>query len=257
MRLEIYDQMRALTGKPQDPLKGALPSTLITSWGFYEYDSVAKQYKYDQGVSEPWIKKVVPQYYNAEPHSLFVLDIEHFFFGINHTFGSAASGYRELTKAITIWRENLPKGTPLGYYAMFPYRDYWSYQDPKNQVIWNDCTAVSIKMMKEHLDFVAPSLYTLNNNHSEWMKFAKANIDQAKKFDLPVYCYLWPRYYVPSKEVYAGKLMPYKDFMEQMQFCLDQGCNVILWDNQGVWEGKESQAAIVDLLKTRMNRPVV
>lgn len=244
--VKVYDQMRVMYDKPKDPLWGTHPSQLVTYWGMYDYDPVNKQYLVEKGISEAAVKAAAEWYKKREPLALLVLDNEEFDFHQSILQKSSAIGFRELKKLLNLYRKYYQG--PLGFYGEFPERSYEDFKDPKTLEAWDAVTDVSVAVIGDELDFVAPSLYTYTKDRDGWFAFAEANIKMSKKFNLPIKAYLWPRYYTPSQEKYAGTMIEYDFFLAQMKFCAERDCDIILWDTVAEWTGKDSHKAILDFL---------
>lgn len=131
-----------------------------------------------------------------------------------------------------------------GYYACVPLRDYWApvHNKPGSMDAWKKANDY-LKPLADSVDVICPSIYTFFNKPSDWVKYAKANIAEAKRLanGKPVYVYLWPKYHVSN-----GKLK--KKFIDgdfwklQLETVYNSGVDgIIIWDSWRVTASPEDK----------------
>ena len=82
----------------------------------------------------------------------------------------------------------------FGYYLILPYRNYETavHGSPAALKAWSDRNAKLAPLARE-VDLIFPSLYTFLDNQKAWVKYARANVQEARKYNKPVYAYVWPQ----------------------------------------------------------------
>jgi hypothetical protein len=121
-----------------------------------------------------------------------------------------------------------------GYYACIPLRDYWApvHNKPGAMEAWKKANDY-LKPLADSVDVICPSIYTFFNKPSDWVKYAKANIAEAKRLanGKPVYVYLWPKYHVSNKEDRC-KFIDGDFWKLQLETVYNSGVDgIIIWDN--------------------------
>ena len=112
----------------------------------------------------------------------------------------AADAMNKLIQIIRWFKNEAPQYTKVGYYAAGPNRQYWPAQDPVASspafVKWQGSNDFLAPLIAE-TGALYPSLYTFYNDRAGWVKYAKANIAEAKRIGggKPVYPFIWPRYH--------------------------------------------------------------
>ncbi|MFA7231208.1 MAG: hypothetical protein WC071_08045, partial [Victivallaceae bacterium] len=121
-----------------------------------------------------------------------------------------------------------------GYYACVPLREYWTpvKNNPEKMKQWHEANDY-LKPLADSVDVICPSLYAFYADHDGWVKYAKANIAEAKRLanGKPVYAYLWPKYHNSNKE--SGKKFIDGNFWKlQLETVYNSGIDgVIIWDS--------------------------
>jgi hypothetical protein len=127
-------------------------------------------------------------------------------------------------------------------YAMAPMRSYWApvelYIQPTNPTYrsryeqWQTANSILSKLATA-MDFITPSIYTFYQNaagvgrHDEfWFEYAKANLDEAKKYGKQVIPFMSPRYWAVSGHPPIASDL----FQRQMEFALEHADGVFMFD---------------------------
>jgi hypothetical protein len=169
-----------------------------------------------------------------------VVDIEHWPTDVRGASHAEVQETIDKFSDIVRWCRAGAKGRlKIGFYGVPPICDYWTVIQADAQKLqqWHDANAVWINFAKK-VDFIAPSLYTyygpgdVANYRGDWVKFAQANVEQAKRYRRPVIGFLWPRYHSSNAKL-GEKFIDADYFRLQLQTCRDMGIDVVLWD----WSG--------------------
>ena len=101
---------------------------------------------------------------------------------------------------IADWVHEADSDLTIGYYGVIPQRDYWSFVDPNRSEELAELQLRNEKFaaLAEHVDVLFPSLYTFYNQPENWKVYAKGMIAEAKKYNKPVYAFIWPQYHSGS-----------------------------------------------------------
>ena len=81
-----------------------------------------------------------------------------------------------------------------------------------------------------YVDAVFPSLYTLSRDSAAWEAYATMELQAARQFNKPVYCFLWPQYYS------HGQRGPYLDrayWRLELDTCYKYADGIVLYDEPG------------------------
>jgi hypothetical protein len=148
-----------------------------------------------------------------------------------------ADTMNKLIQVIRWFKNEAPQYTKVGYYAAGPNRQYWPAQDPLAPafVKWQASNDLLAPLIAEQ-GALYPSLYTFYNDRAGWVKYAEANIAEAKRIGggKPVYAFLWPRYHESGNmgQVYID----YEFWKLQLQTVKDAGATGII-----IWGGYKEQ----------------
>jgi hypothetical protein len=121
------------------------------------------------------------------PTALTALDIEHWL---------VPERIQSYLDTLALWRHHHPQ-IRTGYYSVAPKRDYWRAikgpADPKYKQWQQENDALSALAVA--VDVLFPSLYTFYDDPESWVKYAQANIAEARRYETQVYGFLWPQYH--------------------------------------------------------------
>jgi hypothetical protein len=168
---------------------------------------------------------------SAGKYSKVVVNIEHWPLDIRRSSKKEVQASMDKILQVLRWMRSERPKLQLGFYGSPPHRDYWGPIRANPGVI-KDWQASNdfLKPIADAIDFVSPSLYTFYDDTVGWIKYAKANIAEAKRFGKPVLPFIWPRYHV-SNRLLRLKYIPGDYWMIQLRTIQDSGVEgVILWD---------------------------
>lgn len=136
-----------------------------------------------------------------------------------------------------------------GVYATWPIRDYWSPVNGKRASIsrWkraNSFTRRTRNLLTGRLeaadpaelcDYIYPSLYEFYDEPEQWVKYANANIAEARKYGKNVRPFLWPEFHNSNAQL-AGQNIPGEHWRVILQACKDMGVDPVIWGGwQQIW----------------------
>lgn len=200
----IYDNM-GTTGKPAD----------LSEYGLKRFDILYPTMDIgdpDKVEIQAWVNGA----FGKTDHGLLGLDYEQW--PVDRRRYSAA----EVKASIARFRLVLKHARAaqphfkFGFYGVVPLRDYNSPVGNNNAELQNwyqandalqpliDDVAKSypslhsfLYTVQDSVDILYPSLYTFHNAPADWVKYATANIQEAKRLakGKPVYAYIWPEYH--------------------------------------------------------------
>jgi hypothetical protein len=161
-----------------------------------------------------------------------VIDIEHWpLTGSSKAVEASIGKYLEVLRR---FKEAAPTAS-LGFYSMVPHRDYnravlpqffpayWRWQRENN----------TLKQMADQVDILYPSLYTFYPDRKGWIRYAEANLREARRIapGKPVYCFLWPQYHDSTR--YAYRFIPTDYWRLQLQTCRRSADGIVIWGGVG------------------------
>lgn len=264
----IFNQLHNVTGLPD--LGTAYPSRNITNWAMFKRDPTAGEYLFDEGHDEATMQRVLPRLFRNYHRALYTLNVEHWY--LNRSFEEALRGMKEhflicekATRILYRAANGLAEDDgvvfddaryefPLGFYRQYPTREYKEYLNPEFVKRWALRNDTTMKNIQSVLGFLAPSLYYIDSRVSDfeqWKTFAASQLIEARRlgdvYRLPVVSWLSPR-------VYNFKNKPLKDydlFKSILEWTLDQGSHVIVYDTSNEWAWEGGYLALVDVLRER------
>ncbi|MGH8503224.1 MAG: hypothetical protein ACREVE_12270 [Gammaproteobacteria bacterium] len=193
---------------------------------------------------EETIRKTVSQFRAGD---IVAVDIEHW--PLSRAFDTPLSlveaNIPKFKRLADIMHDEVP-GLKIGYYAFLPSRNYWApvtgRQDRMTE--WQEDNA-RLKVIP--VDVIFPSLYTFYGKVDDpeykenWVKYAKANIAQAKQYGAPIYPVIWFQYH-DSNEKIGGQPVDPGFWRLQLETLRDAGVDgVVLWGGwtagrPGTWD---------------------
>lgn len=128
----------------------------------------------------------------------------------------------------------------IGLYQQPPVRNYWApamhtlgekypQHDFRKWKAEND----KRKGLAAYSSVLFPSLYTFYEDQAGWVKYAMANICEARRVapGKPIYPFLWPQYH-NSNATLKGTWIPKDYFKAQLFVCCAYADGAVIWDHQ-------------------------
>jgi hypothetical protein len=144
-----------------------------------------------------------------------------------------ADHVEKYSRVAEIAHETVPKAT-FGYYGVLPCREYWGLvlADRTKIDAWKECNRQG-EAIANHVDVIFPSVYTFYDNQQAWDVYAKGMIAEARRYNKPVYVFLWPEFH-PSNLLLRGTNIPAKFWRHQLEFCRASAADgIVIW---GGWQ---------------------
>jgi len=162
-----------------------------------------------------------------------VIDIEHW-----PLDGDPNQVRASLTKYMTVlqWFKEAAPGLPVGYYGAPPLRDYWkSLRSPMSKE-WASFAKENdqLRPLAGAVDIIFPSLYTFYTDRGGWVRYAYAQIAEARRNanGKPVYVFLWPQYH-DSNPSLKGAFLPVDFWRLQLQMAKQYADGIVIWGGWG------------------------
>ena len=162
-----------------------------------------------------------------------VIDIEHW-----PLHGDPQEVGRSIRKFISVldWFKEAAPGLNVGFYGAPPIRDYWrAAKGPasKEWGVWkqeND----ALRPLAQAVDTLYPSLYTFYSDPEGWVRFARAQIEEARRYgkEKQIYVFLWPQYH-DSNRTLAGTYLPVDYWRLELETAKQYADGIILWGGWG------------------------
>ncbi|MCC7472559.1 hypothetical protein IT404_12830 [Candidatus Nomurabacteria bacterium] len=180
-------------------------------------------------------KSVVRQVANEALAKNFpvVIDIEHW-----PLVGDPNRVRASLSKYMTVlqWFKEAAPGLPVGYYGAPPIRDYWkSLRSPMSKE-WASFAKENdqLRPLAGAVDILFPSLYTFYTDQGGWVRYAYAQIAEARRNanGKPVYVFLWPQYH-DSNPSLKGAPLPADFWRLQLQMAKQYADGIVIWGGWG------------------------
>ena len=144
----------------------------------------------------------------------------------------------EMDKLITVIR-TLKEGVraagntkmKFGFYMLVPERNFLAPvtrgDRPDRYTDWL-ATNETMRRLAAEVDVVFPSLYTSSENRDDWLTFARANIEQARKYGKKVIPAIWPQYHNTAPGI-GTSYMPIKFWEMQLKELYNISDSLIIW----------------------------
>ena len=160
-----------------------------------------------------------------------VVDIEHW-----RLSGDDALMRANLAKYITVlqWLRDEAPGLNLGYFGRLPMAAYaWALGSPYG----GDYRRWQVENTRRaplavFVDAVYPPLYTYSDQRRAWVRYATANLREARRYGRPVYAFLWPQYSEKSGKL-ALQFLPPDFWRLQLETVRAHADGVVIW---GGWD---------------------
>lgn len=127
----------------------------------------------------------------------------------------------------------------FGFYGTLPLRDYWRATAGTGTSKYIQWQAENDKLhtLEQHVDALFPSLYTFYEDEAGWIKYATAQICEARRLSQkPVYVFLWPEYHDSNRKLGGTPVDP-KFWEVQLETVSNLADGVVIW---GGWDYAKS-----------------
>ncbi|HYE37381.1 hypothetical protein [Methylocaldum sp.] len=169
-----------------------------------------------------------------------VLDVEHW--PLTGTDAVVRDTRQKLLTLLGIFRKCAPS-LKIGYYGVPPVRDYWRAMKGKQSPAYRKWQADNDKYQElaNRVDILFPSLYAFYEDRNGWLKYAEANIKEARRLakGKPIYVFLWPQFHESNAKM-KGKFIPGYYWRLQLETAKRLADGAVLW---GGWQTKWVESA--------------
>jgi hypothetical protein len=149
--------------------------------------------------------------------------------------GDKAERERNAPRLITVI-ETLRQARPdlkFGFYGEVPERTYFPLVNPKSgdkRREWEAGNEMALTDIVPHVDAVFPSIYTFYEDDVGWKTYATGMLQAARKFQKPVYAFLWPKFH-DSKGKLKDQYVSGKYWKMQLELCHRLADGVVIWNS--------------------------
>lgn len=187
---------------------------------------------------------------------ILILDIEHWPVDIrNATEAEVIESIGKLGEIVDWLHDEVPT-LRVGYYGLMPIRDYWSpvqYLEAQehqgepwydgnmpqfraNYQAWQRANDFLAPLVQK-VDILFPSLYTFYEDTTGWVKYATANIQEARRYgNRPIMPFIW-MYYHDSTPL-RGMQLAAGYWRLELETIMANADGVVVWggSSQSIWD---------------------
>lgn len=162
-----------------------------------------------------------------------VIDIEHW--PLHGAFNQVRSGLSKYMTVLQWFKEAAPL-VEVGYYGAPPLRDYWKSLSSPGSREWAAFAGAndSLNPLANAVDILFPSAYTFYADRGGWVRYAYAQISEAKRLakGKPVYVFIMPQYHESNPSL-KGAYLPADFWRLQLQMAKTYADGVVIWGGWG------------------------
>ncbi|HEX2973061.1 MAG TPA: hypothetical protein VHP11_12055 [Tepidisphaeraceae bacterium] len=203
----------------------------------------------------------------SDAGKLLVIDIERWPVDIRTSSPAEVQVTMQKLGQIADWVHSERPDVKLGFYGVGPLRDYWTpvqywgamensedrwYRQhlPLFESLYLKWQAANdfLKPLMDKADCVIPSLYTFYENQTDWVRYAKGNLEQAKRYGKPVIPFIWMSYHNSTGLI--GQDLSAEYWQLQLNTVRELADGVVIWggmkysrDSQPVAQTWDEQAS--------------
>lgn len=215
----VYDAT-LYKNKPDLSKYGIHPLNILYVARFYEKGEPSERMP-----SRNRVKKIAQE--AATKGEMIVIDIEQWpVKGDDAVVADSVRKYTQLAK----WMHEFEPRLRIGFYALPPLQDYYraiSGPGSTEYTAWqkdND----RLRSIVAAVDVLFPSAYTFFANRQEWKQYAIEQIREARRFEKPVYVFLWPQYH-ESNRFYGETYLSPEYWRLELETAREYADGVVIW----------------------------
>lgn len=178
-------------------------------------------------LDEAAVTRNVEKNVRSDNTAVFFLDIENLpLLGVPESRVDAHVA--RLVRVAQLARTSRPEAR-FGFYGVLPVRVFAPIveRDLPALTRWRDANRRADPIAR-YVDFIFPSLYTLDDDPKHWEAFAKAMLAEARRYGRPVYPFIWPKHHDGNPRL-RGQWLPAAFWRQQLEFCLQHADGVVIW----------------------------
>lgn len=219
----VFDDL-LYEGKPDLAVYGVRAIDGVYAWRFWPdgkpTDDLPALSQIEQAAKIPFKSQVI------------VLDVEHWPTREPYDWLNGVEKYRTLLRQ---FKSFLVPGKLVGYFGHPPVMDYWRASQDSETLEYKEWQRDNDRLADwaSEVDILFPQLYAFYPNKEGWVKYATAQISEARRLGngKPVYVYLWPRYHEAGS---MDNQYVDDDYWElQLRTARDHADGIVLW---GGWK---------------------
>jgi peptidoglycan hydrolase-like protein with peptidoglycan-binding domain len=202
---KIFDSVDGYIGEPE--LFSSAVNPIYVGWGGYFFDNASAT---NPGPPSATATRAWAQ--SLPLNAVAVPDIESWPANINfHSEAAVASSTERYLQVISWIRDERPD-LKIGIYSIIPLSEFYpavNYGKLQDGDPWAVAQAAEftaayeavvaasdfLAPIAEAVDYIFPSLYTSNDERQAWQYYAEYTVAIAKRYNKPVYPFIWPRYH--------------------------------------------------------------
>jgi Hyaluronidase len=240
------------SGKPDLKQYGIEHATLVEPPRWWKTAKVDASGRHDVSVQNG--RKLI------ENPETVIIDLE---LPVGRTNPAADDNIKQYLDVIAAIRES-GYDRPLSFYATIPVRDYWRAQKGPGAPAYRDWQADNdgVAVIVPKVSALYPSLYTFFDDQGGWVRYAEANISEARRIGQgrPVYPFLWPQYH-DSAHALAYQYLPRAYWTLQLSTMARVADGLVIWGGWDMKNGKPEPwddkapwwQATLDFVKSQRN----
>jgi len=221
-KFSIFDATAYLK-KPDLSSLGIKPMKILDR-GFWAQEN------YREAPDRDRVKAVVDKF--PKDAAAIVLDIEHW--PVRGDAAVVSASISKLHAVIAMFKMYAPYRM-FGYFSLLPIRDYWrAIQGSRNPKYheWQVENDVLVSLERD-VDVMFPSVYTFYDDRAGWLKYAEAQICEARRISKkPVFAFLWPEYHNSNAKL-KGTFVDAAFWRLQLDTMRKYADGVVIW---GGWD---------------------
>ncbi|WP_423708682.1 hypothetical protein [Undibacterium sp. WLX3042] len=190
--------------------------------------SILPSVKSDQMVSDQELRTLLEQ--TPASKLPIVIDIERW----PAKFGDVGGNKSSLAKATDVIQKlkSLKRDLKFGYYGVAPMQTYWPLVNPRQadqHQKWREYNELVKTDFAPFVDAIYPSLYTFYEDQNGWKTYAVETLRHARKFNKPVYCFLWPKYHESNRRL-KDSYIPADYWRMELETCKANADGMVIWN---------------------------
>jgi glycosyl hydrolase family 56 (putative hyaluronidase) len=157
-----------------------------------------------------------------------VIDIEHW--PVTGEATTVLDSISKLHAVIAAFKTYAPEKA-FGFYGLLPIRDYWRALQGPGNAKYQQWQAENDRLVPLAVDVDAlfPSIYTFYEDQIGWIKYAEAQVCEARRLsNRPVFPFLWPEYH-DSNRTLRGIYLDARFWRVQLETMRNTADGVVIW----------------------------
>jgi hypothetical protein len=164
----------------------------------------------------------------AATGQMLCLDLENLPLDIRIDAGSAVDDSVARFNRLLGWMHDERPGLKIGFYGNMPRPAPDDLNDPVKLRQWRDADDYLIQRLAPSVDFICPCFYASpGEDTSQWGVDAAATLDEARRYDKPMYVFLWMDY-----DSTGNQFLSADEWRMEMGLVRSMADGVVLWGGE-------------------------